>query len=160
MAIVIEFRCAAHGEQEGPELKCKYGCPKRFVIQEFRTAPFVHDGTTAYTDATLRGLADSVGLTDMSNRNGSVMNSQRSTTPKGLDFTPKWVDIPHASPGWSQRQEQSPIVTPEQVGQPGLQAANIMDEFKKQGIHLPGPTLAASERAGLLVGRAAREELE
>jgi hypothetical protein len=89
------------------------------------------------------------------------MNSQKpNPNYKGLDFSPKWLEIPHASPGWSQRQEQSPIVTPEQVGQPGLQAANIMDEFKKQGIHLPGPTLAASERAGLLVGRAAREDLE
>lgn len=160
MAAILELKCAAHGEFESTTFACPYGCPKRFVIQEFRTAPFVHDGTTAYTDRTLQGLADSVGLTDMSNRNGSVMNSQRNNNPKGLDFSPRWVDIPHASPGWSQRQEQSPIVTPEQVGQPGLQAANIMDEFKKQGIHLPGPTLAASERAGLLVGRAAREELE
>lgn len=160
MPIIKEWKCAAHGSFEGPEGICPHGCPLRFVVQEFLTPPAIHDGTTAYTDRTLQGLADSVGLTDMSNRNGSVMNSQRSNTPKGLDFSPKWVDIPHASPGWSQRQEQSPIVTPEQVGQPGLQAANIVDEFKKQGIHLPGPTLAASEKAGLLVGRVARETLE
>lgn len=159
MAVLKEFRCAAHGEFESTEPVCPHGCPKRFVVQEFRSAPAVHDGTTAYTDQTLRGLADSVGLTDMSNRNGSVMMSQRAR--QGPDFTPRWVDIPHASPGWSRREgERSPVVTPEQVGQPGLQAANIVDEFKAQGIHLPGPTLAASEKAGLLLGRARKEDLE
>lgn len=158
MAVIKEWKCAAHGEFEGPEQKCPFGCPKRFVVQEFRTAAAVHDGTTAYTDATLRGLADSVGLTDMSNRNGSVMNSQRPTGPKGLDFSPKWVDIPHASPGWSQRQEQSPVVHAGEIG--NMTAGNVVDEFKKQGIQLPGPTLAASEKAGLLVGRASRESLE
>jgi hypothetical protein len=130
------------------------------VIQEFRTAPFVHDGTTAYTDRTLQGLADSVGLTDMRNdKDGSsVMSNQRKPGPKGLDFSPKWVDIPHASPGWSQRQEQSPVVHAGEIG--NMTAGNVVDEFKKQGISLPGPTLAASERAGLLVGRAPRESLE
>jgi hypothetical protein len=158
MAIEREWKCAAHGEFTGPDQKCPHGCPTRFVVQEFRTAIAVHDGTTAYTDRTLQGLADSVGLTDMSNKNGSVMNSQRSTTPKGLDFSPKWVDIPHASPGWSQRQEQSPIVHAGEIG--NMTAGNVIDEFKKQGINLSGPTLAASERAGLLVGRAPRESLE
>lgn len=158
MPIMKEWRCAAHGSFESPEGKCPQGCPKRFVVQEFLTPPAIHDGKTAYTDATLRGLADSVGLTDMSNRNGSVMNSQRPTGPKGLDFAPKWVDIPHASPGWSQREERSPVVTPQEIG--GMTGANVIDEFKKQGIHLPGPTLAASEKAGLLVGRASRESLE
>jgi hypothetical protein len=162
MAAILELKCAAHGEFESTEFACPHGCPKRFVVQEFRTPNAIHDGTTAYTDRTLRGLADSVGLTDMRNdKDGSsVMANQRNTGTRGPDFSPRWVDIPHASPGWSQRQEQSPIVTPEQVGQPGLQAANIVDEFKKQGIHLPGPTLAASEKAGLLVGRASRESLE
>jgi hypothetical protein len=35
-----------------------------------------------------------------------------------------------------------------------------MDEFKKQGVTLPGPTLAASKAAGLFVGAAKREDLE
>lgn len=156
MAIIKEWRCAGHGPFEGPEGKCPWGCPPRFVVQEFRTAAAYHDGTTANTDRTLRGLADSVGLTDMSNRNGSVMNSQRKAN--GPDFSPRWIDIPHASPGWSQRQEKSPIVTPDQVG--GMTAGNVMDEFKAQGINLPGPTLAASKAAGLLMGAARKEDLE
>lgn len=159
MAVIREWKCAAHGEFENEDGRCPDGCPKRFVVQEFRTPAAIHDGTTAYTDATLRGLADSVGLTDMSNRNGSVMNSQKPNPQnRGLDFAPKWVDIPHASPGWSQREERSPVVTPQEIG--GMTGANVIDEFKKQGIHLPGPTLAASEKAGLLVGRASRESLE
>jgi hypothetical protein len=161
MAITIEMRCAGHGEVENTELRCPHGCPPRFVVREFRTAPMINGEQTKHTDGTLRGLAESVGLTDLSNRDGSsVMSNQRRNTPKGLDFSPRWVDVPHASPGWSQRDERSPVVTPEQIGQPGLQGANVIDEFRKQGINLPGPTLAASERAGLLVGRASREELE
>lgn len=159
MAAILELKCAAHGEFESTEFACPHGCPKRFVVQEFRTAPSIHDGTTKHTDATLRGLADSVGLTDMSNRNGSVMNSQKpNPNHRGLDFSPKWLDIPHASPGWSQREERSPVVTPGEIG--GMTGANVIDEFKKQGINLPGPTLEASARAGLLVGRASRESLE
>lgn len=159
MSVIREWRCAAHGSFESPEGKCPQGCPKRFVVQEFLTPPAIHDGTTKHTDATLRGLADSVGLTDMSNRNGSVMASQKpNPNHRGMDFSPKWVDIPHASPGWSQRQEASPVVTPQEIG--GMTGANVIDEFKKQGINLPGPTLEASRKAGLLVGRASRESLE
>jgi hypothetical protein len=160
MAAILELKCAAHGEFESTEFKCPHGCPKRFVVQEFRTPNAIHDGTTKYTDATLRGLADSVGLTDMRNdKDGSsVMANQRQTNPKGLDFSPKWVDIPHASPGWSQREERSPVITPQEIG--GMTGANVIDEFKKQGINLPGPTLAASERAGLLMGRASKASLE
>jgi hypothetical protein len=161
MAIIKQWKCAAHSEFENETGKCPWGCPDRFVVQEIRDAPYINGEKTAYTDRTLQGLADSVGITDMNNRDGSsVMSNQRRNTPKGLDFSPRWVDVPHASPGWSQRDERSPVVTPEQIGQPGLQGANVIDEFRKQGINLPGPTLAASERAGLLVGRAAREELE
>lgn len=159
MAVIKEWKCAGHGSFEGPEGICPYGCPPRFVVQEFLTAPAVHDGVTAYTDKTLRGLAESVGLTDMKNSDGtSVMSNQRRNTPKGLDFSPRWLDIPHASPGWSQRQEQSPVVHAGEIG--NMTAGNVVDEFKKQGINLPGPTLAASERAGLLLGRAPRESLE
>jgi hypothetical protein len=160
MAAILELKCAAHGEFESTEFACPHGCPKRFVVQEFRTPNAIHDGVTANTDRTLRGLADSVGLTDMRNTDGtSVMSNQRpNPNHKGLDFSPKWVDIPHASPGWSQRQEKSPVVTPGEVA--GMTAGNVIDEFKKQGIHLPGPTLAASEKAGLLVGRASKESLE
>lgn len=155
MAVMKEWKCAAHGEFESVEGVCIYGCPKRFVVQEIRTAPNVQDSRTANTDQTLRALADEHGLTDMSNRNGSVMNSQRTQGNNGPDFSPRWVDIPHAKPGWSRREgETSPVVTPDQVG--GMTGANVMDEFKKQGITLPGPTLAASKAAGLFVGAANR----
>ena len=159
MAAILELKCAAHGEFESTTFACPHGCPKRFVVQEFRTPNAIHDGTTAHTDATLRGLADSVGLTDMSNRNGSVMNSQKPNPQhRGMDFSPRWLEVPHASPGWSQRQEKSPVVTPGELG--NMTPGNVIAEFKKQGIHLPGPTLAASEKAGLLVGRASKESLE
>jgi hypothetical protein len=164
MAIIKEWRCAAHGEFEGPEGICPRGCPKRFVVQEIRTPPAYHDGRTANIDRTLDGLADSVGLTDLSNRNGSVMNSQRKS--QGPDFSPRWFDIPHATPGWSQREgEKSPVVM---AGEMGMQPANVVDVFSKAGVigagaedfHGRGPSLAASKEANLLVGVAKREELE
>jgi hypothetical protein len=87
------------------------------------------------------------------------MNSQKpNPNHRGMDFSPRWLPIPTAAPGWSQRGEASPVVTPQEIG--GMTGANVIDEFKKQGIHLPGPTLEASARAGLLVGRASRESLE
>ncbi len=161
---IFELMCAAHGPVENTELACPFGCPARFVVREFRTAPHYHDGRTANIDRTLDGLADSVGLTDMSNRNGSVMNSQRPR--QGPDWSPKWIDIPHATPGWSRREgEKSPVVM---AGELGMQPANIVETFQKAGVisssaadfHGRGPTLAASKEANLLVGVAKREELE
>jgi hypothetical protein len=164
MAIIKEWRCAAHGEFEAPEGICPRGCPKRFVVQEIRTPPAYHDGVTRNTDQTLRALADEHGLSDMSNRNGSVMNSQRAR--QGPDFAPKWIDIPHATPGWSRREgEKSPVVMASDIG---MQPANVVDVFSKAGVigagaedfHGRGPSLAASKEANLLVGVAKREELE
>jgi hypothetical protein len=164
MAILKEYRCAAHGEFESTEHACPLGCPARFVVQEIRTPPAYHDGITRNTDQTLRQLADEHGLTDMSNRNGSIMNSQRPQSSDGPDFSPKWLDIPHATPGWSRREgEKSPVVAMDSMGHagdlPGA-PANIIEKFKNAGVHLPGPTLRASKEAGLLVGSAKREELE
>lgn len=164
MSVIHEWRCAGHGAFEGPEGKCPYGCPSRFVVKEFRTPPHFHDGRTANIDRTLEGLADSVGLTDMSNKSGSVMNSQRKTNQP--DFSPQWIDIPHATPGWSRREgERSPVVMASDIG---MQPANIVETFQKAGVisstaqdfHGRGPTLAASREAGLLQGVAKREELE
>jgi hypothetical protein len=169
---IFEMRCAAHGPYESTDKKCPHGCPDRFQVQEIRTPPAYHNGRTAYTDATLRGLADSCGLTDMKNdKDGSSVMSQqtRPQNKDGLDFSPRWVDIPHAAPGWSRREgERSPVVMPEQVGQPGLQAANIVKQFQDANVigttaedfRGRGPSIAASKAANQLFGVAKREELE
>lgn len=168
---IYEMRCAAHGPYEASEKRCPYGCPDRFQVQEIRTAPSYHDGRTKYTDGVLRGLADSCGLTDMKNdKDGSSVMSQQ-TRPKnkdGPDFSPRWIDVPHAAPGWSQREgERAPVVYPEQLGHANQQS-NIMEEFKKAKIigqdasdfHGTGPTIAASKERKLFVGHAKAEDLQ
>lgn len=104
MATIKEFRCFAHGEFESTEKTCPHGCPTDFVVQEFRTPPKIKSAGTKVVDAQLRGLAQDFGLSDLKNdKDGtSVMQSIR----KGEDFSPKFVPIPHAKPGWSQRNEK------------------------------------------------------
>lgn len=168
---IYEMRCAAHGPYESTEKKCPHGCPDRFQAQEIRTAPSYHDGRTKYTDGVLRGLADSCGLTDMKNdKDGSsVMSHQtKQRDPNGLDFSPRWVDVPHAAPGWAQRGEKSPVIYADQVGQPGMQAENIVKKFQDAGVisstaddfHGRGPSIAASKEKNLFVGHARAEDLQ
>ena len=149
MAAIFEWECMAHGEiPDGPVGKCPAGCSPRFVKKVFRTPPNYHNGKTAYTDRTLRELADSCGLTDMKTDKGdaeagrSVMDNIR----KKQDFQPFAVPVPHATPGWSQRGEKAPVLNP--AASFGVGGDNIMERFKSSGVNLPGPTVEASKLAG------------
>lgn len=76
MAVKKEFRCAAHGifESSDKSPKCPSGCNS--IERAFITAPAVRtNGRSKNIDKTLRDLAADFHLTDLSTRNGSVMNS-------------------------------------------------------------------------------------
>jgi hypothetical protein len=79
VAVVKEWKCVAcvtdfESTEEKP--RCPHGCSAGFVVQEFRTAPRIRSGSTSATDRNMRVMAQDLGMTDMSNRDGqSVMSS-------------------------------------------------------------------------------------
>lgn len=88
MAVVKEFRCLAHGPFDAREARCPHGCTT--VLREFRTAPGGRSARTKAADGALEHLAKRFGLSDMSNRSGSVGGSRRQRP----DFSPVWGDMP------------------------------------------------------------------
>jgi hypothetical protein len=132
MAVVKEFRCAAHREFEATEAicpACKHG---HFVTQEIRTAPAFRRGNMKFIDGTLREIADDAGLTDLKNdakAGVSVLESMKKTNDLS---TPRWGSLPHAAPGFSQTKDASvPTVTAESMGFVPTPAARI--KLPKQG---------------------------
>jgi hypothetical protein len=115
MAIVKEYRCAAHGPFESTRPKCKYGCSPRFVTQEFRTAPAIKSAGTKHLDREIGNLARDYKLTDI--RNGEDGESVMQTLRKNPQFAPTWGEVKHAKPGFSQRPgEQAPVFSPASMG--------------------------------------------
>ena len=71
-----DWICSAHGVFESSDAapKCKFGC--NTIQPIFLRAPAVRtNGRTSNIDRTLQTLAADFGLSDMSTKNGSVMNS-------------------------------------------------------------------------------------
>jgi hypothetical protein len=125
MAITREWRCAAHGEFENASGRCPRGCSKRFVVQEFRTAPAIKSGLTKHRDGTVQSLADSYGMSDIAN--GKDGESVMQTLRKRPNFAPTWGQVDHAKPGWSSRGESAKTVSPAAYGAP---AENRLAEVK------------------------------
>ena len=128
MAIVKEYRCAGHGPFEATEQKCPQGCPDAWVVREFRTAPKIKHNATRTADNAIRHLAADYGLTNVSNRDGmSVMDALRRPT-KQDDFKPRFMDVPHAQPGFSQTDgAKRPVVDPQAaIGGSTAQGENSM----------------------------------
>jgi hypothetical protein len=76
VGVLRDFSCKAHGtfESKDAKPKCPHGCNSIEPI--FLKAPAVRtNGKTKRMDKTFDSLAKQFGLTDMSTRNGSVMNS-------------------------------------------------------------------------------------
>lgn len=74
MAVMKEYICLGHGIFESTEPFCPSGC--NTVNRIFLTAPGIRSQRTGNIDRTLVEVAKDLGLTDMSNRNGSVANSR------------------------------------------------------------------------------------
>src|SRR5579862_7318012 len=109
MAVMKEYRCAAHGPFENYDAICPAGCPRAFVKQEIRTAPSFQRKATRFVDQQLRGIAEDAGLTNLKNdpKSGtSVMQELR----KGAVQKSKWLGVEHARPGFSRREgEKAPV---------------------------------------------------
>lgn len=76
MGVLRDWSCKIHGTFESSELapKCRFGC--NTVEPIFLRAPAVRTGQrTKNIDNTLTQLAADFGLSDLSTKNGSVMNS-------------------------------------------------------------------------------------
>lgn len=81
---IHDYICAAHGKFESRTGKCPHGCSEKMVQKVFLKAPGMVTGRTRGIDATLQGLADEHGLTDMNNQNGT---SSVFRPPSGMDRT-------------------------------------------------------------------------
>ncbi len=145
MAITREFTCAAHGPFESKRLKpkCPRGCSARFVTQEFRTAPAVHGGIAKHVDRELNHLASDYRLTDI--RNGADGESVMTTLRKNPQAQPTWGTVAHAKPGFSQRGEASPTVSPAAYG---ASATGALQSVKSMFTG-PKPLTVASYKAPL-----------
>lgn len=127
MGVLREYRCFAHDlEFESTEAnpRCPAGCSRKFVVQEFRTAPSIRSGGTRVADVMQRQLAQDYGLTDMRNdKDGSsVMSSTRSASGgarQSAAEAPRAYWNPSLFPvrqGWAARGEQAPVFNPKSAG--------------------------------------------
>lgn len=121
-----EYVCAAHGDFESRTGKCPHGCSKRFVRQEFRTAPATRTGGGKIVDREMNHLANDYRLTDIrtSDDGLSVMQNLR----KNPSFAPSWGNVDHAAPGFSQRNDAKTF----NPGSIGVQSANVIAQMKPQ----------------------------
>lgn len=94
MAVIKEYSCLAHGPFEAAEPICPHGCTTA-VKRQFFTAPGTRSAKTKASDVALERLARRFGLSDISNRKGSVMESRRGFGKiGGMDFSPVWGTMP------------------------------------------------------------------
>jgi len=74
---LYEYVCMAHGKFEklcsssAATPKCPHGCSSR-MVQKLVSAPNIGTARTKNIDATLRGLAQDHGLSDMNNNGGDT----------------------------------------------------------------------------------------
>ena len=117
MAVLKEYRCAAHGEFEAFEPVCPYGCSPKFVKREIRTAPAIRHTGTRNTDNLTQQLANDFQLSDLSTKDGdSVMVNMRKRQWANAQVPSSWASVPHNEPGWSQRDEAPVKFDPRGVG--------------------------------------------
>jgi hypothetical protein len=116
MALLREWRCAAHGEFSNKSGKCPHGCSKRFVVQEIRTAPGFHSAGSKRVDSELKGLAADYGMSNIKtgNEGESVMQALRRSDPTSA--MPTWGKVDHAAPGFSSRGEKPRTYSPGYTG--------------------------------------------
>ena len=86
MAVLKEFVCLAHGAFTSASPRCPHGCTT--TERRFFNAPGIRSNRTRGIDRTLDSLAASAGLTDMSNRSGSVLGGGRgrAAPPVSRDY--------------------------------------------------------------------------
>jgi len=126
MAILKEFRCAAHNAFEATQAVCQVCKHGHFVKQEIRTAPAYRRKNMKVIDGIFRETAAAHGLTNLSNdvKSGeSVLQRMMKTNDLS---TPRWGEVPHAKAGFSNdANAKPPTVTAESMGFTPTSAANM-----------------------------------
>lgn len=126
MPVLHDYACLAHGTLgELWEPKCPHGCAASFVRIVFNRSASIKHNSTKVADSAVRALAADFGLTNVGSNGGeSVMDYIRRgksfadgyepQSEKEVSFAPKFMDIPHAAPGWSQTPDaKAPVVNPQ-----------------------------------------------
>lgn len=83
MGIRREYLCPGHGPFESEEPRCPRGCTIA-AEREFRTAPAVHGGLTAKTDALLRTQVEAFGLSNI--RSARTGETSRPVDPRAAQM--------------------------------------------------------------------------
>jgi hypothetical protein len=139
--IIKEWRCQGHGEFTNATGRCPRGCPRSLVVREIRTAPRYERGNKKFIDAQMRGLMADHNLTDLRSDPKSG-ESALQTMAKSTDFKPRWIDVPHADPGFSARGEAAPKFDPASMGfTPSPEAGATLKKLPK-----PTPVIVGSYR--------------
>ncbi len=101
--VVKEFRCAAHGDFDGTEPKCPYGC-EGTVQRVFLTPAAFRSNRTTRIDARLEGLAKSHGMTDISNRGGQAAKRMSSKMEQQQKMAAEAIKARYGDTGWGKMQ--------------------------------------------------------
>lgn len=126
MAILKQYRCAAHGEMEMYAPICQYCGHGAFVKQEIRTAPAFRRKNMKFIDGTLRQIAEDHGLTDLKNDPKAGVSVLQALTKTNDVNKPRWIGVEHAAPGFSRIPDAKvPKVSAEGMGFMTTPAANI-----------------------------------
>ena len=139
MAVLKDYRCLAHGTFESREAKCPHGCTT-VVATWTGKAPGGRSEKTKASDRALNHLASRYGLTDMSNRGGESVGSNRKA-PGGM--TPTWGELPQgnifeAGKGEVSRDGRSRVDSQGGAAQIGGQLSQGVGDIEKAvGVPLP-----------------------
>ncbi len=87
MAANFDWRCAIHGDFEGPKPgKCPFGCGAGLVEMVWKQAPGYVGAQTRTTDSLRQRIADQAGITDMQSKPGrpAIPDTYRWDSPAAL----------------------------------------------------------------------------
>jgi hypothetical protein len=101
MAVLNDYECEMHGHFEAFDRKCPYGCSRKFVKLVFLKPVGTRSGKTKWTDNELNQIAKVHGLTNI--KGGDQETSSMTRMGRTGEGKTNWLDVPHNSPGWSQR---------------------------------------------------------
>ena len=78
MAVLKDYKCLAHGFFEAWEPRCPKGCDGEAIMVAFLQPVGTRSSSTVHADATMRGLAQDYGMTDIKSvREGEAQTMHR-----------------------------------------------------------------------------------
>lgn len=101
--VVKEWRCNAHGDFEGTEPTCPYGC-EGTVQRVFLTPAAFRSNRTTRIDHRLENLAKAHGMTDISNRGGQAAKRMSSKMEREQKQMRELIKERYGETGWGKMQ--------------------------------------------------------